>query len=348
MSRRFVLARRELGSLSREKTIVLALLIQLFVATFSSFLVVGLASLYDPGTVQGDGVDLAVAGNASGALLAAADDEVDLVGYTSTAGASEAFRRGEVDGVVVARYGGPDGRIATRATVPQGSLRTTLVVTRVRTALEALERAERRRRGAFIERRLLALPPAVAASPYFGFTYTILLPLLLFLPVFISGSIAVDALTEEIERGTLELLRVTPLSFPEVVDAKALVAVVLAPAQAALWMVLLALNGIAIHRPLELLALVTALAVGFVAVGLGIALSVPVRQRAQLLYSSAILVVFAAAAFLPEHLATTVALLAVGSATTVTHVTVAGTAIAGLLVAAGVRAGVARLDPATL
>lgn len=34
-------------------------------------------------------------------------------------------------------------------------------------------------------------------QPYFGFTYTVLVPLLTFLPVFLSGSIAVDAITEE-------------------------------------------------------------------------------------------------------------------------------------------------------
>jgi len=51
---RAAIARRELGSLSREKTIVLALLIQLVIAAFSSFLVVGLASLYEPGAAEDD------------------------------------------------------------------------------------------------------------------------------------------------------------------------------------------------------------------------------------------------------------------------------------------------------
>ena len=53
MSRRAI-ARRELASLSREKTIVLALVIQLCIAGFSSFLVVGLPVLYDPGAIADD------------------------------------------------------------------------------------------------------------------------------------------------------------------------------------------------------------------------------------------------------------------------------------------------------
>ena len=42
---RLTIARRELQTLRSEKTIVLALLIQLFIAAFSSFLVVGLPDL---------------------------------------------------------------------------------------------------------------------------------------------------------------------------------------------------------------------------------------------------------------------------------------------------------------
>ena len=61
-SPRATIARRDLASLRSEKTIVLALLIQLFIAAFSSFLVVGLTSLYDPGSVQGGGVDVGVSG----------------------------------------------------------------------------------------------------------------------------------------------------------------------------------------------------------------------------------------------------------------------------------------------
>ena len=60
-----VVARRDLASLSREKTIVLALAIQLFIAAFSSFLLVGLVSLYDPASAPGGDIDVGVAGNAS-------------------------------------------------------------------------------------------------------------------------------------------------------------------------------------------------------------------------------------------------------------------------------------------
>ncbi|MFB6172525.1 MAG: ABC transporter permease, partial [Haloarculaceae archaeon] len=186
-SPRLSIARRDLSALSREKTIVLALLIQLFVAAFSSFLVVGLTSLYNPGTVAGPGVEVGAAGNASDALVAAAQDRdgLSVVSYPDEAAARRAFDRGRVQGVIVATYEGEHDRIAVSAIAPRNSLRTTLVVTQMRDALEALERRERTRRAASLSRPILPLPPEVPASPYFGFTYTVLLPLLLFLPVFI-------------------------------------------------------------------------------------------------------------------------------------------------------------------
>ena len=47
------IARREYNGLLIEKTFVLSLLVQLFIASFSAFLVVGLTSFYDPMALQG-------------------------------------------------------------------------------------------------------------------------------------------------------------------------------------------------------------------------------------------------------------------------------------------------------
>lgn len=344
---RGTVARRDIGSLSREKTIVLALIIQLFVAAFSSFLVVGLTSLYDPASVQGE-VTVGVSGNASDDLVAAASglDGFDAVSFDSDREARGAFETGTVDALVTARHRQrEDGsRIAVVATVPANSFRQTLVVVQLRAALEALERRERRDRVAFLSEPPVRLPPQAPASPYFGFSYTILVPLLLFLPVFIAGSVAVDIVTEEIERGTLELLRVAPLSLTAIVDGKALGAAVLGPAQALLWMVLLSFNGIAVANLGLLLALTTGLGLALVAAGLGLAVAVRERQRAQLLYSMGVLAVFAGAVVLPEHPATTAALLAIDSPGPLTVPLALGYLAFGLGVFAAIRVLVSRVD----
>jgi ABC-type Na+ efflux pump permease subunit len=341
---RLVVAKRDVLSLSREKTIVLALLIQLFVAGFSSFLVVGLTSLYDPGSVATQDVEMAVTGDARTELLEAAEEQqgASAVAYENPDRARQAFQDRRVDAVLVGQYvSAPDGggrTVDVIATVPEGSIRSTLVVVEVRRVLNALERQERVERAASLDRPPAPLPQTVGASPYFGFTYTVLIPLLLFLPPFISGSVAVDTVTEEIERGTLELLRVAPVSLLDIVDGKALGMVVLAPVQAVLWVLLLSTNGITVANLGTLIVFVTAVALLVVTFGVVLGLATKRRRPAQLLYSVVTLVVFGAAVLLPEHPATTVAKLAVDSATLGTY----GHVLAAVAVAVGAYAAARR------
>jgi len=346
---RVVIAKRDVASLSREKTIVLALLIQLFVAGFSSFLVVGLTSLYDPGSVATADVEMAVTGDARDELEAAAAEQqgANAVVFENRAAAQQAFQDRRVDVVLDGRYvSAPDGgqTIDVRTTVPEGSVRSTLIVVQVRRVLNTLERQERLERADSLEQRPVPLPPEIDASPYFGFTYTVLIPLLLFLPSFISGSVAVDTITEEIERGTLELLRVAPVSLLDVVDGKALGMVLLAPAQALLWALLLLANGIPVANLGPILLFVTAVTTVVVTVGVLLGVGLRKRRPAQLLYSVVTLVLFGGAVLLPEHPATTVAKLAVDSPTLLTYAHVVGVvalAVGGYAVA---RRFVGRLD----
>ena len=348
---RVAIARRDLASLSREKTIVLALLIQLFVAAFSSFLVVGLTSLYDPGSVASNEVDIGIAGDASDDLVEAAQAEdvggAELQEFATPTAASDAFQEGRVDAVLIATRQ-PDSSIQVNATAPDGSLRTTLIIVQVRQLLEAFERHERIERQRFLDQPIVPLPDDVDASPYFGFTYTILLPLLLFLPPFISGSVAVDAITEEIERGTLELLRVAPVSLLDIVDGKAAAMAILAPVQALLWIALLSVNGIGVANVALLLVMVAAVATIVVLVGVLLGLYLGERRSAQLIYSVGVLALFAGGILLPEHPATTVAKLAVDSPSSTTFLLVGVYAVVAVALAALARSFVRRVDPESL
>ncbi|MFB6091112.1 MAG: ABC transporter permease [Halobellus sp.] len=344
---RVTIARRELGSLRKEKTIVLALALQLVIAAFSSFLVVGLVSLYDPSQVEGAEVDVAVTGDAAEDLIRASREVrgVDAQYYRSEESAMRAFHEYEatgVDAVLVAET--RDDRVFVRAVAPDGTVGTTIVVVQLRDVLRSFERLERSQRAAYLDSLPLELPPNVSSSPYFGFTYTVLLPLLLFLPVFISGSIAVDALTEEIDRGTLELLRVAPVSLSDVVDGKLLAAAGLAPVQAALWVLLLELNGTSVAAIPALVALVAALALLVCSLGAATALLAPERRSAQFLYSIGVLLVFGGTAALPNGPINAAARLAVGSAGTAEYAAVGTVVVAAIVAYAGLRVVVGRID----
>lgn len=328
--------------LRREKTIVLALVIQLFIAAFSSFLVVGLVSFYDPGSLEGYEVEVAVTGETVDELIAAADrvDGISATAYDDRASARSAFDAGAVDATLATER--RDGRIEVTAVAPDGSVEATLVVAQLQETLRALERDERGRNAALLDRQPLPLPDRSGGSPYYGFTYTVLIPLLLFLPVFISGSLIVDSVTEELDRGTLELLRVAPVTTAEIVDGKSLAAVGLAPAQAALWLLLLWTNDTPVANPGTLLFLVAAFATAVVAMGIAIAVLAPRRRDAQFLYSVGVLALFAGSTLLPGNPVNAAALLAVDSATSTTTLSVgvyAVLAAAGYLV---VRAGIDR------
>lgn len=308
------MARRELATLRREKTIVLALLIQLFIAAFSSFLLVGLVSLYDPGAVGGAGIAFGVAGNASGTVTGTLEGEGPwrLTEYDDVRTAESAFDAGRVDALLVVNEN-PSGRLDVDATVPGESVRSTVVVVELRSALETLERERRFDLADRLERSPVPLPEVPAAPPTVGFTYSVLVPLLVFLPVFIAGSVAADAITEELDSGTFELLRVTPLSAVAIVEGKVLAMVGLAVAQAATWLLLLWLNGTPLAAPVAILGLVTATATIVVCLGCGIALQLRDRQSTQLVYSLGVIAVFVAASAFPVSPVNAVARLAVGS-----------------------------------
>ena len=346
--RRLTIARRELRVLGREKTIVLALAIQLFVAGFSGVLVVGLVSISDPGSVEGFEIDAAVTGDASDEMLDAMAEieSVDGQAYSTSSAAFSAFDRGAVGVVFEARE--REGRIAVAVTAPEGSIETTLVVAESRSVLRTLERAQQRERAAFRSTQPLALPPTAGGNPYFDFTYTVLLPLLVFLPVFISGSIAVDSVTEEVDRGTLELLRVAPVTMADILTGKALAMIVIVPLQVATWLALLSLNGVAIANPGWLVALATAAATVVVALGIAVAVLTPNRQAAQLVFSVGVLALFVGASVLPDGPANAAARLAIDSATTATHLLVVGYALLALLSVAAIGRLAKRIDPNAL
>ena len=338
MDSRLTIAGRELAGLRAEKTILLAIGIQLFIAAFSSFLVVGLVSMYDPGALDAAEIEVAASGDAVDGLERAAT-EVPSVGVTSYADAGaarRAFDRNAADAVVIANRvdaadGGGGERIAVRVTAPDATVQTTVLVVQLREVLRTYELNERRDRSAYLTESPLPLPTQSGSSPYFTFTYTVLIPVLVFLPVFISGSLVVDSITEEIDEGTLELLRVAPVTLGEIVDGKAIAAVAIAPAQALLWLLLLRANGTPVANVPSILTLMTALTTLVVALAVAISALAPDRRAAQFLYSIGVLALFGGATAMAGGPANAVARLAIDSAdATTTALVVAYVGIAAV------------------
>lgn len=316
---RLTIAKNEFVSLKREKTIVLAIVIQLFIAGFSSFLLVGLVALYEPGEATSGSIEFGVAGDAKERLIEVVNSEGpwSMTSYETQTRARENFERGRVDAVLLASYTDTN-QIGVEVLVPAESIQSTITVVHVREALKVLEEQERLSHQSSLSSSPLLVPNLPDASPTFGFTYTVLLPLLVFLPIFISGSIALDSFTEELESGTLELLLVTPLQPSEIIDGKLLPPVVLIPLQVAAWLGLLVMNGSAIANPVWVLLYATS--IGMIVVCLGVTLAVVFRNRqsAQFVYSLGVIAVFLLGAVLPEAPPNIIAKLAMGTTTSMT------------------------------
>jgi len=305
--------------------------VQLFVAAFSSFLVVGLVAMYSPAAAGGAvTVDVGVSGNASGAVAPVVDDDParDAAVYENRTAALAAFDAGRVDAVLHASAL-PPGNLSVAAYAPDGEFRTTLVVVQLKDALADLERARRSAMADRLTEQPLGIPDDAGGNPYLGFTYAVLVPLLVLLPVFVSGSVAADSVAEELERGTVELLRATPLSTAAVLDGKALAAGALAPVQVVAWLALLGANGTPAAHPLAVVALSAGLALLAVGLGAGLACWTGERRSAQLLYSMAVLVAVGAGTLLPEGPANAVAKLALGTPSPATWAVVALAVIGG-------------------
>lgn len=299
--------------------------------------------MYSPGAVSGGGVAIGITGDASAEMIESIEDQGnwEVIPYDDEAAARAAFQRGRADTVFITESSA-DGSVFVQALIPDESVRSTVIVVQVREALTVYERDRR----AALEHRLTRTPVSVPdlpdQRPTFAFTYTVLLPLLMFLPVFISGSVAADTITEEIDAGTLELLRVTPLSPVEIIDGKMLAMIGLAPVQAAAWIGLLILNGTGITNTLPLLVFVTATAVIVVGLGASLALFLETRQAAQLIYSLGIIIAFLLAGLLPESPPNLVAKLAIGSPTAMSFGLLGVYAVVAIAVYIGVRSFVAR------
>jgi ABC-type Na+ efflux pump permease subunit len=297
------IAKKEFKELMREKTFILAIIIQLFIASFSTFLVIGLTSFYDPstlGNVEMEGTSIAVVGTENDELfkiLQESNIRTNL--YYDFQPAYTDFYDRKIDAIIVTPVGSSGGTDLLNVDIylPKSEIKATVVSLQLKEPLEKYEQSVRDIR----TQRLPGYTPIEfnvikrglkTTSTYFEFIYVALLPLLVFTPAFISGGLIVDFITEEYERKTMELLLVSPASMIEIVSGKAFLATLIVPFQSFVWMLLLSINRVSINNSLQILLLVTIVA--FILVMASTIISVLFRDRgvAQLLYSLILIFLF--------------------------------------------------------
>jgi len=349
----WTIAQREFLAIFTERTILLAVVIQIIVAGFSSFLVVGLSALVDPSSFPTDV-------RAEIALDPEASDDATLVRHLRAAGLAVThtsdsnetlalFQDGFVNAALFLDPPDPDNPDAAELPIgmtlilPDADIRTTLTLVQVKEALEGYERDLRDERAQRLSFSPLYLNTD-ADGGSFGFVYSLLIPLLVFLPVVLAGALCADSLTEEVQRKTLPLLLASPATPADVVEGKLLANSAIAPLLAAAWFLLLAINDLPVSASaaLEILAFATAIAYLMGLLASAIALATRDRNKAHVTYASAMFLLLGLSLALPVSPVNAVALLAAGSATAGAHTVVIVTVGLAIASAGGLRIALRR------
>lgn len=313
--------KKEGRDILRERTIVMALVTQLFVAAFSAFLTVGLVSLYDPSAVR-DFPDTEIAYVGPGGLLEELEATENLdVREMELQEALDLFRRGEIDGIVEETYTNESGPRTVTLMLPEGEVAATLLVNQIKDVLSNYERDLRIERQDRLEQEVLYVEADVSADIYLGFAYSVLLPLLVATPVFLAGAITGDSISDEINTKSMTLLRASPLSSSEIVVGKLATPVLLAPAQVLLWIFLLGANDLPVANVPELLALSFTLALLLSAASVVMAMLVRREGQTQAVYAVFVLVVGVLSLLLPQEPLNVIARLAVDTPSPATYAT---------------------------
>ena len=289
MSAFYAMVKKELRSVTREKTIVIALVIQLLIASFSSVILVGLLSFYDPESIglnASANIKVGVIGNVGSRLVGFLKNcNIKVKALSSPLAAEDEFKAGEIDAVIFIPEDNGDV-VEMQLFLPSAETRSTVILMMLREPLKRYENYLRERQGINIRYSdIKGLHPTTHE-----FLYSFIVPILMFFPAFIAGSMVIDSVSEELETHTLETLWSAPLSLSAIFGAKIVAALVLTVVQCALWSLLLRFNHIYI-RNLGLVLLLAAVVAAINAVGSAfIAMYFKDRERAQFMYSLFIMI----------------------------------------------------------
>jgi ABC-type Na+ efflux pump permease subunit len=316
-----LVAKKEIFGLSSEKTIVFAILLQVFIAMFSSFLMVGLTAMYDPEALEGYSTityGVAYAG-ADSALIDEFEKRDDLILYRTGLGeALAALRERRVAAAVYVPDTPPDaeGPVAITLYLIQNDLQSSVINVKIKEVLQGYERELREVRA---DRMVsfpvgLNFPDAGGAESFYEFVYGLLLPLLVLLPAVISAALIIDLITEEYQRQTLETLLSTPVTFTEMVFGKILACWAIVPVQAGAWILLLGVNGIPVGNAVPILLHVSAAGLFLILLGAATALHYRERTSAQFVFSTALVVILLQVMSVPYNPLNLVVRLAVETA----------------------------------
>jgi ABC-2 type transport system permease protein len=280
---------RELKLIRKEKTILFAILIQLFIASFSSILLVGLMAFYDPDSIGNNtNINLKVgviSDNGSPLIDFMKQRNLRVAIFDDTNEAEDAFKSGKIDTIVYIPQKTAD-TMDIKLVLPSMDARATVALMILKGPMKEYENYLREQNG--IDLRYSDV--GGKANTTYEFLYTIIIPILMFFPAFVAGSMVIDTISEEIENKTLATLLSAPVSLNRILSAKIVAAIIIAVIQCILWAILLQVNSFSILNlgAVLLLSIIIAAIVSITALLISIVFRN--RERSQFVYSIVIVI----------------------------------------------------------
>ena len=318
-TRVWIIAKKELRGLANEKTILLAILLQLFIAIFSSFLMVGLSAMYDPSTygqISGVKYGVGIAGNDT-ILTRLLDENPSFKPYQMDLSvALGALQERKLAAVIWVSGTLPEEHDPVTLTLYtiKNDIQSAVIEVKLKDVFLKYQDILRDVRSARITSHPITLNSArpVGVNTFYEFIYALLIPLLLFMPAIISAGLVIDLITEEYQQQTLDSLRTTPASLMEIIWGKISACIVLIPIESGLWLILLSVNGIRIASLPEILVQVIFASSALILVASIFALHYRDRTKAQFVFSTAAVILLLLVLSFPGNPLNIIAQLASG------------------------------------
>ena len=315
-----IIAKKELSGLVSEKTIILAIVLQVFIAMFSSFLLVGLASMYNPDAISQYAnyrYPIGYVGNDTPLLEHLKSDRDFIVYNVPLSDGVALLKERKLSAVVwvpdTAVYANEPVKVTTYTI--ENDIQSSIINVKLKDTFLDYEERLREIRSYRLENTPVPLnmPASDPSSDFYEFVYGLLIPLLVLMPAIISGAMIIDLITEEYQHDTLETLMSTTLTFPEVIWGKILCCFAIVPIQVAGWLILLVANGIQISGAIPIILLVSVVSLIIIMLGAVMALRYRERTNAQFVFSTLLVVVIIAALAFPMNPGNLIVRLSVGS-----------------------------------
>jgi len=282
------IALKDLKALTREKTILLAILLLISISSLSQIVAMGLSILYSPSFYQK--VDIGLVGNAP-----IFESVAKPVKYKSLNKALEDLRSGKIYAIVVLNENATGVNYVT-VYIPREDVKAIRVIPYLRSVLMDYQDSLRNSKGIPVLRIQAYdfsgnwIDVLEGISVKFRFIYTVLIPLLVVLTAVILSIYIIDVMCEELETKTIDVLAIS-VNLRDVVIGKVIASLAVALLLTSMWILALVVNGVNIDVPLTAFSAFTFYHL-LIPIALITSAIVKNRERSQLVFSlTAILII---------------------------------------------------------